>query len=214
MDKRRTFMQTRDYLRFVHDIFEFNDTHPASNVNYYFGAKPSAILLPHREPRELLVEVLCFCLMPNHYHFLLRQRQNHGISEFMRKIGTGYTNYFNEKYDRSGALFQGKFKAIRITAHAHLLYLPHYIHLNPLDLIMPEWREQNITNAKKALRFLASYRWSSYADFIGKRNFPSLTQRDFLHSIYGSRTSINYKKDFEAWVRHLDLDAVKDVIME
>ena len=132
----------------------------------------------------------------------------------MRKIGTGYTNYFNTKYKRVGPLFQGKFKSVNLESQAHLLYLPHYIHLNPLDLSMPEWRERKIKGADRALKFLESYRWSSYPDFVGKKNFPSVTQRDFLYSIYGSRTSINYKKELREWLEGFDFSEIESVTIE
>ena len=202
VEKRKVFTSDKDRMRFLHDIYEFNDIAPALNSGYY-----SQNLLKsdfNRKSRNLLVEVLCFCLMPNHFHFLLRQRVDGGITEFMRKIGTGYTNYFNTKYKRVGPLFQGKFKAIHVEKEAHLLYLPHYIHLNPLDLKMPEWREQRIKDSKDALAFLAGYRWSSYPDYIGEKNFPSLTQRDFVREIYGSRTSIDYRRDMEQWLYAFD----------
>src|SRR3989344_4697111 len=144
VEKRTIFKQERDYLRFIHDLYEFNDSAPAVNTNYYHNLSKSNFHKLERKPRKLLVEILCFCLMPNHYHLMLREKVEGGITEFMRKIGTGYTNYFNTKYERVGPLFQGKFKTVNIERQAHLLYLPHYIHLNPLDLAVPEWREKRI----------------------------------------------------------------------
>ena len=132
----------------------------------------------------------------------------------MRKLGTGYTNYFNQKYQRVGPLFQGKFKAVHITRQAHLLHLPHYIHLNPLDLRMPEWRRGRLRSVANALSFLKSYRWSSYRDYLGERNFPSVTQRDFIASIYGSPTSIDYRKEVREWLEALDFVAIQDVTLE
>ena len=145
--------------------------------------------------------------MPNHYHFMLRQIVDGGITEFMRKIGTGYTNYFNLKNKRVGALFQGKFKAVHIEKEAHLLYLPHYIHLNPLDLGFPEWREQKIKNVSKALQFLKTYRWSSYLDYINIKNFPSI--------LYRSPTSImNYEKDIKEWLEDFDFESIRDISID
>lgn len=213
VEKRTTFTNQKDYMRFAHDIFEFNDEAPALNTAYHLQNLSKSDFGKKRKPRKLLVEVLCFCLMPNHYHFLLLQKVDGGITEFMRKIGTGYTNYFNTKYERVGPLFQGKFKAVRIEKQRHLLYLPHYIHLNPLDLVMPEWRERKLRNPEKALAFLASYQWSSYQDYIGQRNFPSLTQREFINQIYGSRTSIDYREQMEEWLDDLDMAALEGVAL-
>ena len=145
---------------------------------------------------------------------MLRQKIDGGVTEFMRKFGAGYTNYFNVKYDRVGHLFQGKFKAVHITKQSHLLYLPHYIHLNPLDMKMGEWRDKKIRSVPSALKFLESYRWSSYRDFIGKKNFPSVTQRDFLLKIYGSPTLIDYRKDLKEWLEDFDLSSIEDIALE
>lgn len=211
VEKRVIFSEDKDRFRFVHDIFEFNDLAPAINLNFHLQSSPT-VLCAIRKLREILVEILCFCLMPNHYHLLVRQKVDGGITEFMRKLGTGYTNYFNKKYQRVGPLFQGKFKAIHVEKEAHLRYLPHYIHLNPLDLTMPEWREQRLTNTKKAVQFLSSYRWSSYLDYINKKNFPSVTHRSPLLKLYGGPTS--YEKEMKEWLAELNLEQIKDIILE
>jgi len=90
VDKRNVFLDNDDYLRFVHDIFEFNDIAPAPNLAYHLRNKSKEVGLPniHRAPRKLIVEVLVFCLMPNHFHFIMRQKKEGGITKFMRKIGT------------------------------------------------------------------------------------------------------------------------------
>jgi len=97
---------------------------------------------------------------------------------------------------------------------AHLLYLPHYIHLNPLDTSFPEWREKKISNVRKALQFLESYRWSSYQDYIGIKNFPSITQRNFLTKIYGLRKTSDYKKDMTDWLQGLNTETIRDIVIE
>lgn len=212
VEKRKIFTDDADYYRFVHDLFEFNDTDPALNTGYSF--KNSGVNPKLSKPRKTLVEILAFCAMPNHFHLLLRQKVDKGITEFMRKFGTGYTNYFNHRNIRVGPLFQGTFKAVLIEKEAQLLYISHYIHLNPLDLVSPEWREQEIKNPKKAMQFLESYRWSSYLDYINKKNFPSITQRNFIKSIYGSGTSIDYKKDISEWLSGFSLGAAQDITLD
>ncbi|MFA7192469.1 MAG: transposase, partial [Candidatus Paceibacterota bacterium] len=133
VDKRDIFMDDEDRVRFIHDLYEFNSTNPAPNLNDYLKrgkVNNLEVGLPEiqRKPRELLVEILAFCMMDNHFHLMIRPVSENGITEFMRKIGTGYTNYFNKKYERNGALFQGKFKSVHIEKDAHLMYLPIYIH--------------------------------------------------------------------------------------
>ena len=77
-----------------------------------------------------LVEVVCFCLNPNHYHFLVKQVSDDGVSKFMQRLGSGYTRYYNEKNKRTGVLFQGKFKAVHVESNEQLLYTSAYVGLN------------------------------------------------------------------------------------
>ncbi len=223
VEKRITFTNDRDYLRCIHDLYEFNDQEPALNLGHFLTSQPSSKNIevglryfqynkPERPPRKLLVEILAFCLMPNHYHLLLRQKKDNGISTFMQKFGTGYTNYFNLKYERVGPLFQGKFKAVEVETDAQLLHLPYYIHLNPVELVEPRWKDRIIKNWKGTITFLESYRWSSYLDYIGKKNFPSVTSREWLTDIIG--TPSEYKKATAEWLKELNLDTIRDVIID
>ncbi|MBI2591303.1 MAG: transposase [Candidatus Brennerbacteria bacterium] len=215
VEKRKIFLDDNDYLRFVHDLFEFNDQNPTINLAYHIGYnKSKEVGLPkiEREPRQLLVELLIFCLMPNHFHLVVKQKVKNGITEFMRKLGTGYTNYFNKKYERVGSLFQGIFKIKHIINETHFVHLPYYIHCNPLDLIAPEWKKREFKNYHKIKQFLEFYRWSSHLDYLGKKNFPSVTQREFLLKYFGGHEQ--YKKDMADWLRNLNLEEIKDVTLE
>ena len=228
VDKRDVFLEDKDYLRFIHDLFEFNDTEPAVRTNIRFSLrKPSQATTRtvsqclqvqpvniEKRKRKLLVEILAFCLMPNHYHLLLRQKIEKGIVQFMQKIGTGYTLYFNQKNlknIRVGALFQGRFRAVAIREEGHFLSIPNYIHFNPLDLSLYEWRERKIKNSKQALAFLENYRWSSFMDYIGKKNFPSVTQRELLSDILGEPKK--YKKDIQNWLVEMDTDSIGSALL-
>jgi putative transposase len=211
VEKRNLFCDKKDYYRFIHNLFEFNDKKPVLNVGYYFENNLEPVQI---KPRKLLVEILAFCLMPNHFHLLLRQKVDNGITTFMRKLGTGYTNYFNQKHTRVGPLFQGAFKSKRIKNQIQLLYIPHYIHLNPLDIITPEWRENKLKNLEQATTFLNSYKWSSYLDYAGEKNFPSVTNRNYITQMYGSGTSIDYKTDLIEWLKNLETGPIKDTFLE
>ena len=214
VDKRKIFIDEEDYFRFVHDLFEFNDIKPINNATYSFrnSFKIKDIASPYIDKRKFLVEVLAFCMMPNHYHIMLRPKYDDGITRFIKRLNIGYAKYFNEKYKRSGALFEGRFKRILISDDAHFTYLPYYIHLNPLDLIMPEWRDGKISDCKKAMNFLENYRWSSFPDYIGKKNFPSVTQRKFLMDCFGSAQK--QKDGMFAWLKEMDLSDINNISLE
>ena len=185
VEKRQIFMEDYDYLRFIHNLFEFNDTSPAGK---YSELRTPTVNIAKK--RDILVEILCFCLMPNHYHLIIRQLKEGGIVYFMKKIGLGYAMYFNQKYERVGSLFQGRFKAILVENDRYLLHLSRYIHINPLELHDPNWAEKK-SISQDGFNFLNSYRWSSYKDYTGSKNFPSITSRDFILSIIGDKSKYN-----------------------
>jgi putative transposase len=176
-DGRNIFNEERDYLRFIHCLYEFNDQNPALPYGWLLKKQEA---FNKKNPRQLIVNILCFCFMPNHFHLILQQIVDGGITKFMRKLGTGYTMFFNEKYARSGVLFQGKFKSILVETDEYLLHLSRYIHLNPVELIEPDWKEKGLGNLNKTKSFLKKYRWSSFIDYLGIKNSPSVTRRDFL----------------------------------
>jgi putative transposase len=193
VDKRKTFMDNEDHYRFLHDLYELND----KNNTPAFCRRSELVgsEAPYNEKRELLVEIVCFCLMPNHFHLILKQLTEKGISTFMHKLGTGYTNFFNKKYERSGALFQGPFKAVHVKTDEQMMQLGRYVHLNPVDIFHPGRKEEGIKNLKEAASFLKSYRWSSYSDYIGIKNYPSLINKEFMMKSYFAD-----EKDYEKFV--------------
>ena len=106
-----------------------------------------------KEKRKRLVEFICYCLNPNHYHLIVRQLTEKGIERFMHKLGTSHTNYFNTKNKRTGSLFQGKFKAVYIKSNSKLFYLSAYVNMNH---IIHGHREKE-------------WKYSSLLDYLGKR---------------------------------------------
>jgi len=150
--------------------------------------------------------------MPNHYHLLLQSLVENGVPLFMKKLNGGYVQYFNKKHERTGTLFERKYKSVLIDNEAHFIHLPYYIHLNPLDLVVPEWRQRKIKNLSKTMNFLNSYRWSSHLDYCGKNNFPSVTQRDFLLEIFQGENG--YKRTIKDWLKELDLEEIGDCALD
>jgi len=134
---------------------------------------------------------------------LVRELKKGGISKFMLKLESGYAAYFTTKYGvkMKGHFFHDRFKCVHIKTEAQLIAVFVYIHTNPVALIDPHWKEKGIKNPERAIKFLEEeYRWSSFFDYIGKKNFPSVTQRDFLLQIMGGPEGA--KKAVRDWVRH------------
>jgi putative transposase len=192
IEGRDLFLDSQDYARFVHNLYEFNDANPADNHWRYFdptGMK-GFVNPSFRQARKLLVDIHGWVLMKDHYHLLLSERVAGGISLFLRKMNVGYANYVNERYERKGTLFRGRTKKILIEHQSHFLYILHYLHLNPLDYLegAQKWRirsKSGIRNVDEALEYLDSYRWSSYLDYMGKKNFPSILTTSLFKNVLG-----------------------------
>lgn len=118
------------------------------------------------EREETLVDVGAYCLMPNHFHLLIKEKSENGISKFIQKFSTAYSMYFNKKYKRTGGLFEGKFKSQHLHTDKYLKYIFSYIHLNPIKLIDPKWKTKGIKNLNNALIYLKNYQHSSYLDYL------------------------------------------------
>lgn len=202
VDGRDIFNSEKDYYRAIHDLFEFNDTRPASwQYRHYnqYRENRSRDIGKKLGSRDFIINILAFCLMPNHIHLLLKQTQEAGISFFMRKFGAGYAGYFNRKYERKGHLFQGRFRAVHVKSDAQLKTAFVYIHTNPAVLIDKDWKEGGIKNPKEVIKFIENYKWSSYQDYLGKKIFPSVTQREFFEQIM-SRDQ--WRKFVNEWVEY------------
>ncbi len=158
--KQKIFHDKKDYERFTSLLFLANGT---NNFNYFNLARDGVIY--DFERGENLVDIAAYCLMPNHFHILITQTENGNISKFMQKLTTGYVMYYNEKYQRTGSLFEGKFKSEHVDNDKHLKYLFSYIHLNPVKLQEPKWKEIGLKNKDRAMDFLGRYEFSSFKDY-------------------------------------------------
>ncbi len=127
--KQKIFHDKEDYGRFIKSIFLSNGN---NSFKIYFIKNDTVYEFNRGEP---LVNIGAYCLMPNHFHILVTQTNNGSISKFMQKLTTAYAMYYNEKYKRTGSLFEGKFKSEHIEDDKYLKYIFSYIHLNPIKLI-------------------------------------------------------------------------------
>lgn len=179
---------------------------------YNRGSEKRTIFLDHRDYSKFLkrtkecakkyaIDILCYCLMPNHYHFLLRQTSNTSIAVFMNAVQLGHAKFFNTKYQRVGPLFQGRFKAKPIETDEYLLHLSGYIHKNPVaDLT-------DSGNSKKPrhllLQKLRTYPYSSYHEYLGTSS-TNIAKTDYLLS-YFSKTKPRFT--YQAFVEDYIPDA-------
>jgi putative transposase len=206
IDDNLIFKDLDDYYRGIFSIYEFNNLNPViirerrraiSHFKKTYRGRASESFI---DKRNRFVDILCFCFMPNHLHLLIKQLEDGGVIKFMQKFGTGYAGYFNKKYQRRGYMFQNRFSSVHIENDEQLKIVFAYIHTNPLSLKYPEWKKIKIENPEEANNFLEKYKWSSYLDCIGIKNFPSVTQREFIVDLMKGK---NGCKDFvKYWIEY------------
>lgn len=144
-EKRDIFMSDDDYQLFLKYLYLLNDRDIESPAKLIRSQGEDAEKEIDHKP---LVAIVSYCLMPNHFHLLLHELFEGGISKFMQRLGTAYTMYFNDKYKHSGGLFQGTFKSKLITDEEYLLKIIDYIHLNPCDMLNSIPREKVLNDYK------------------------------------------------------------------
>ena len=145
VDKRDIFMNKADLDRFALSVKEFNTVNPIGSIkDLMLKKKDSDVGRPN-----LLVSIVCYCFNPNHFHFIVKQEADGGISEFFKRLLGGYTKYFNLMHHRNGALFQGRFKSNLIDDDAYFLKIRPYTHLNYLVHNIPKGKEHLVLSSKK-----------------------------------------------------------------
>lgn len=165
-DKRIIFTEPHNYSRFMALLYVCNSTDPV-NISDHFKKGLTFPEIFDLDRENTLVEIGAYCLMPNHFHILIREKSEDGISKFMQKLTTGYSMYFNKKNNRTGSLFETKFKAKHVGKDEYLKYLFAYIHLNPVKIIDPQWKQNGISNRIVAKEYLSKYHYSSYQEYLG-----------------------------------------------
>lgn len=181
--KLPTFINPNDYKRFVETVLYYQLADAKPRYSFY----NSRIQL---DTKNKLVELIAYSLMPNHFHLLIKQNTDDGISNFVRKLCNSYTRYINIKHKRSGPLFQGRFKAIMVDSNEQLVHLSRYIHLNPL--------------VGYVTKNLESYPWSSYLEYInGSKGF---CEKDIILGQFKSKEEYrDFILDQESYGKELEL---------
>lgn len=165
-EKRKIFLDKSDYERFLFVLESLNRNKSHGYISESFKNQALGKSRSKRKDFESLVNILDYCLMPNHYHLVLEQLVDGGISKFLQKVMTSYTMYFNKRYERNGVLFQGKTKSKFITSNLHYKQVKTYIDLNPVDICDSGWRERGgVESLGKTNKFLKEFKWSSCKDY-------------------------------------------------
>ena len=186
VEKRIIFKNTQDYKVFLKYLKEcLSLPQNKEKLNTIFTLQGASFKGVPRQPKNYYKNIFleAYCLMPNHFHLLIKQLDQKSIEGFMRSLATRYSMYFNKKYNRVGKLFQGRYKAVLITDDSYLLHLSRYIHLNPLECT------DNLVGA-----------YSSYADYLGLRKTkwikPKIILNYFNHKLAPEFKKFNSYKDF------------------
>jgi putative transposase len=213
--KQKIFLDEKDYDRFTKCLYVCNSH---KNFNFRDDIVDNKIDAYDFDRGERLVSIGAWKLMPNHFHLYLTTpsptpgvgeggifKEENPISKFLRKLSVSYVKYVNEKYQRTGGLFEGPFKAVHIKSDGQAMYLFSYIHLNCIKLIEPKWKEEGIKNKKKALEFLNSYKWSSYLDHKGvKRPENKIISLEDFPEYFSSIKDLN--KQILDWLEYGEED--------
>lgn len=203
VEKRPTFvnkwalkraMLTLDYYRFAKLPIKL------SKFLILPNSDQTKLLESIKKDCEKLVEIICFCLMPNHFHFMLKQKLDNGISIFISNFTNSYTKYFNIRNERVGPLFQGTFKAVRIGSEEQLIHVSRYIHLNPVSSFLIEPED------------LENYEWSSYPEYLNLIN-RNVVDKEPVMSLFSSLEKykkfvldqVDYARKLEE-IKHLALE--------
>jgi putative transposase len=184
-NKQIIFLDDTDRTRFLFLILYFQSPTILQNIgrSVRHFVKHSVFNINKDVEREIVderfVEVLGFCLMPNHFHLIVKEAKEGGISRYMQRLLNAYTKYFNTKYKKSGHLFQGPYRAVHVRDDRQLIHLSAYIHRNPRELKGWTGKEEK-------------YRWSSYQDFISENRWGGLLMPELISEQFKSKDE--YKK--------------------
>jgi len=171
VDKRITFENKWEYERFVQLLYLCNSTEPLHRSNFLNKSHEEIFLIKRGTP---LVLIGVYCLMPNHFHLLLKDcsENGDGISRFMQKLGTAYTMHFNMSRERTGNLFVKPFRSRHVEDNRYFMRVAQYIHFNPIETYEPEWKKGSVTNLAAIEERLQEYRFSSLQDYLNTKNRP------------------------------------------
>ncbi|MBI2268269.1 MAG: transposase [Candidatus Blackburnbacteria bacterium] len=199
-----TFNTKRDYNRFLETMFYYqNKDIPIrlSKLATLHSEQKSEILNYLNKKKQFIVDIVAYCLMPNHFHLLIKQTENNGTAKYTANITNSHTRYFNIKNKREGPLFKGKFQAVRIESEEQLLHVTRYIHLNPYSSYIV-----------KTTNDLLSYKYSSLRKYLGLEENQSIDTQTILAHFKSLETFKKFIFDQADYQRQLE--RIKHLILE
>ena len=200
VNKQTIFHDTRDYIRFLFLIIYFQSPEIFQNITRYID-----LFVKHRMfninvekiIKKRTVELVAFCIMPNHFHLILKEVEEGGISSYMQRVLNAYGKYYNTKYERSGHVFQGPYRLVHIEDDRQMRHTSAYIHRNPREI--KNWFK------KEHL-----YPWSSYQDFIGKNRWGKLLVPDIAMGESSQKQYEEFVRTSPAKVLEEEFEYLKD----
>lgn len=186
VEKRDIFTSKNDYIVFLYFLKQYLLSLDDPEKDH---STKERILL--RRSFKDKIEIMAFCLMPNHFHLVVRQKGKNDMTEFMKCLGTSYSMYFNGKYSRVGSLFQGRYKAALVLSDDYLLHLTRYVHLNPVEAGLCDLAEK--------------YEFSSYKDYIGENKIKWISPK-FVLDYFSQNNSLLGKSDYKKFVEEYGVD--------
>jgi len=184
-EKRTIFLDEKDCNHFLFLLYICNSIR-SIEIRY---------LGENFDRKETIVDIGAYCLMPNHFHILIREKIDHGISKFMLKVMTAYTMYFNKKYKRTGKLYEGVFKSTHLNTDNYLKYMYSYIHLNPAKLKDTNWKKRRVWD-RDLFDYVQNYKYSSFSEYE-KDKFTILEPKEFPKYF---RNPEEHKKELLEWL--------------
>lgn len=188
MQKQPIFVIQPDYLRFLFLILTFQGEAVIKNISREIESSVQSrtlhidVELESEILKNRMVELVAFCLVPNHFHLILRELVEDGISKYMQRVSTAYVKYFNLRHNKSGYLFQGKYKSVHIDSDRQLMHTSAYIHKHPMEL---GWGGKE-----------DRYPWSSYQDYIEKNRFGDLLVTDVVMERFREEKGVSSYRKF------------------
>lgn len=204
INKEPIFVNKRNAERFTFSLNFYRYKNPPIRLSHFFDleeAKRTELINLLKSQNQLIVEIISFCLMPNHFHLLLKQKIENGITIFLANIQNSFTRYYNLKNNRTGPLFCGRFKAVLIETEEELVHVLRYIHLNPYSSFLV-----------KDFNQLLDYPWTSLSEYLSEKE--NICSKKYILNYFKYNTSkiTKFHQDHADYQRKLEV--IKNLIFE